>query len=56
MKAQGGQAIAEVITTEDTVMAAPVPEVDGTRVVTIGETQEAIEMVGELGIVDVVND
>ena len=37
-------------------MAALVPEGDGTRVATTGETQEAIEMDGELGIVDVAND
>jgi len=56
MKVAEDQAIAEAIITEATTMDVPVPGVDGTRVVTTGETLQAIEMDGEAGIVDVVND
>jgi len=56
MKAAEDQAAVEAIIIEVTIMGVPVPEVDGIRVVTTGETLQAIEMDGELAIVDVVND
>jgi len=45
--------IAEVIIILDIETDVPVPEGDGTRVATTGETFEATEMDGDLAIVDV---
>ena len=56
MKVAEDQVVVEAITIEATIMDVPVPEVDGIRVVITGETLQAIEMDGELGIADVVND
>ncbi len=62
MKAAGdptiteGRIMVEATITKDIIMVAPVPEDDGTKVVTTGETQEAIEMDGELGIADAADD
>ena len=46
----------EATTIEDTTVAVPVPEVDGTRATTTGETLQATEMDGDPVIVDVADD
>jgi hypothetical protein len=54
MRAEGRVlVVAEATIIVDTTMVALVPEVDGIRAVIIGEILLAIEMDGELAIVDV---